>query len=194
MGGTRRRGAADLEQGEYNQWPNTSKMRSTYLAALSSCSRRFHQAVMAQTAAPAPLKPTASPSPAPSSASRWCPFGRHGDHRGQDVEVKPFLIGRTEVTWDMYDVFSLGLDAPRVAKARMPWRVRRSHTVRLTTAGATRAIRRSAWPDRPPRRLPSGSRRRLARVPPADRSRMDAGRRARAARSPDTGERRSRLA
>jgi formylglycine-generating enzyme required for sulfatase activity len=26
------------------------------------------------------------------------------------VEVEPFLIGRTEVTWDMYDVFALGLD------------------------------------------------------------------------------------
>jgi formylglycine-generating enzyme required for sulfatase activity len=32
---------------------------------------------------------------------------------GQTVEVKPFLIGRTEVTWDMYDVFSLGLDTPK---------------------------------------------------------------------------------
>jgi len=32
---------------------------------------------------------------------------------GQAVEVKPFLIGRTEVTWDMYDVFALGLDAPK---------------------------------------------------------------------------------
>jgi formylglycine-generating enzyme required for sulfatase activity len=27
--------------------------------------------------------------------------------------VKPFHIGRTEVTWDLYDVFALGLDAPR---------------------------------------------------------------------------------
>ena len=32
---------------------------------------------------------------------------------GQTVEVKPFLIGRTEVTWDMYDVFALGLDTPK---------------------------------------------------------------------------------
>jgi formylglycine-generating enzyme required for sulfatase activity len=30
--------------------------------------------------------------------------------QGRTVEVKPFLIGRTEVTWDMYDVFALGLD------------------------------------------------------------------------------------
>jgi formylglycine-generating enzyme required for sulfatase activity len=28
------------------------------------------------------------------------------------VEVAPFHLGRTEVTWDMYDVFALGLDAP----------------------------------------------------------------------------------
>lgn len=27
------------------------------------------------------------------------------------VEVAPFFIGRSEVTWDMYDVFALGLDA-----------------------------------------------------------------------------------
>jgi formylglycine-generating enzyme required for sulfatase activity len=29
------------------------------------------------------------------------------------VTVAPFLIGRTEVTWDMYDVFALRLDVPR---------------------------------------------------------------------------------
>jgi formylglycine-generating enzyme required for sulfatase activity len=28
------------------------------------------------------------------------------------VDVAPFHIGRTEVTWDMYDVFALGLDTP----------------------------------------------------------------------------------
>ena len=27
-------------------------------------------------------------------------------------QVAPFLIGRTEVTWDLYDVFALGLDRP----------------------------------------------------------------------------------
>lgn len=30
---------------------------------------------------------------------------------GSTVNVGRFLIGRTEVTWDMYDVFALGLDA-----------------------------------------------------------------------------------
>lgn len=32
---------------------------------------------------------------------------------GKEVKVQPFLIGRTEVTWDMYDVFELGLDTPK---------------------------------------------------------------------------------
>jgi formylglycine-generating enzyme required for sulfatase activity len=31
---------------------------------------------------------------------------------GRTVTVSPFHIGRTEVTWDMYDVFALGLDTP----------------------------------------------------------------------------------
>ncbi|HXW04613.1 MAG TPA: SUMF1/EgtB/PvdO family nonheme iron enzyme [Vicinamibacterales bacterium] len=30
---------------------------------------------------------------------------------GKPVAVGPFAIGRTEVTWDMYDVFALGLDS-----------------------------------------------------------------------------------
>jgi formylglycine-generating enzyme required for sulfatase activity len=32
---------------------------------------------------------------------------------GEPVSVAPFFIGRTEVTWDMYDVFALGLDTPK---------------------------------------------------------------------------------
>jgi formylglycine-generating enzyme required for sulfatase activity len=32
---------------------------------------------------------------------------------GKPTAVPPFYIGRTEVTWDMYDVFALGLDAPK---------------------------------------------------------------------------------
>lgn len=31
---------------------------------------------------------------------------------GRDVAVGAFYIGRTEVTWDLYDVFALGLDVP----------------------------------------------------------------------------------
>ena len=36
---------------------------------------------------------------------------------GQSIDVKPFFIGRTEVTWDLYDVFALGLDTPRGASS-----------------------------------------------------------------------------
>jgi formylglycine-generating enzyme required for sulfatase activity len=32
---------------------------------------------------------------------------------GKPLRVEPFLIGRTEVTWDMYDVFALGLDVAK---------------------------------------------------------------------------------
>ena len=32
---------------------------------------------------------------------------------GKSVAVAGFYIGRTEATWDMYDVFALGLDAPK---------------------------------------------------------------------------------
>jgi formylglycine-generating enzyme required for sulfatase activity len=35
------------------------------------------------------------------------------DVDGSSVTVKPFHIGRTEVTWDMYDVFALGLDVAK---------------------------------------------------------------------------------
>ena len=31
---------------------------------------------------------------------------------GTPLDVEPFFIGRTEVTWDVYDVFALGLDEP----------------------------------------------------------------------------------
>jgi formylglycine-generating enzyme required for sulfatase activity len=32
---------------------------------------------------------------------------------GKTVTVEPFHVGRTEVTWDLYDVFALGLDASK---------------------------------------------------------------------------------
>ena len=35
------------------------------------------------------------------------------DVDGASVTLKPFHIGRTEVTWDMYDVFALGLDVAK---------------------------------------------------------------------------------
>jgi formylglycine-generating enzyme required for sulfatase activity len=35
---------------------------------------------------------------------------------GKAVKVEPFEIGRTEVTWDMYDVFALNVDATDASK------------------------------------------------------------------------------
>jgi formylglycine-generating enzyme required for sulfatase activity len=35
-----------------------------------------------------------------------------GDGRGQVVQIKPFWIGQTEVTWDLYDVWVNKLDLP----------------------------------------------------------------------------------
>ncbi len=46
---------------------------------------------------------------------------------GTAVSIEPFLIGRTEVTWDMYDVFQLGLDqqagsgADAIARPSQPY-------------------------------------------------------------------------
>jgi formylglycine-generating enzyme required for sulfatase activity len=39
------------------------------------------------------------------------------DGKSQEVEIKPFLIGRTEVTWDEYDVFAFQLDLTDKEKA-----------------------------------------------------------------------------
>jgi formylglycine-generating enzyme required for sulfatase activity len=33
--------------------------------------------------------------------------------QGKPVTVAPFYVGRTEVTWDLYDVFAIGLDKPK---------------------------------------------------------------------------------
>jgi formylglycine-generating enzyme required for sulfatase activity len=47
---------------------------------------------------------------------------------GKRIDVAPFYIGRTEVTWDLYDVFALGLDrqaktgaADAVARPSQPY-------------------------------------------------------------------------
>ena len=49
---------------------------------------------------------------------------------GRTVDVKPFLIGRTEVSWDMYDVYMLRLDegntseaADAIARPSLPYAV-----------------------------------------------------------------------
>jgi formylglycine-generating enzyme required for sulfatase activity len=35
---------------------------------------------------------------------------------GTAVRVEPFFIGRTEVTWDLYDIFRFGLDTPKESR------------------------------------------------------------------------------
>jgi formylglycine-generating enzyme required for sulfatase activity len=54
------------------------------------------------------------------------PGGRVTLDSARTVEVAPFWIGRTEVTWDLYDVFALGLDtrtasAPPEARPSRPY-------------------------------------------------------------------------
>jgi formylglycine-generating enzyme required for sulfatase activity len=45
---------------------------------------------------------------------------------GDTVQVEPFLIGRTEVPWDLYDVFYLRLDVPRAMRDSVDARLRPS--------------------------------------------------------------------
>lgn len=86
-------------------------MRSTYLATLVFA---FSPALLAQTAAPGGLQAYRESIAGTVVSFDMVPVpGGAVTVEGQTVEVKPFLIGRTEVTWDMYDVFSLGLDTPK---------------------------------------------------------------------------------
>jgi len=83
-------------------------MRPTFLALLVSASAAT---LIAQTATPQAYRETISGTVVsfemvPVSSGQVTLDGK-------TVEVKPFLIGRTEVTWDLYDVFALGLDAPK---------------------------------------------------------------------------------
>ncbi len=88
-------------------------MRSTYLTAFLCA---LAPAVVAPTAQTAPGAPQAYRE---SIAGTVVTFemvpvpGGTVTLNGQSVDVKPFLIGRTEVTWDMYDVYALGLDEPK---------------------------------------------------------------------------------
>ena len=43
--------------------------------------------------------------------------GANVTFNGKPEVLRPFYIGKTEVTWDMYDVFALGLDAPAARPA-----------------------------------------------------------------------------
>jgi len=90
-------------------------MRSIFLAILvCGLAPALHPGARAQTAAPGALQAYRESITGTVVSFEMVPVpGGTATVGGQPVEVKPFLIGRTEVTWDMYDVFSLGLDAPK---------------------------------------------------------------------------------
>ena len=88
-------------------------MRSTYLVFVTVVCA-LGPALLAQTAAPGVSQAYRETIAGTVVTFEMVPVpGGTVDVAGQAVEVKPFLIGRTEVTWDMYDVFSLGLDAAK---------------------------------------------------------------------------------
>jgi formylglycine-generating enzyme required for sulfatase activity len=85
-------------------------MRSSYLAVVS-CVCALASLLGAQTSAPPAYRENITGTvvslemvPVPGGTVTVA---------GQTVQVKPFFIGRTEVTWDLYDVFALGLDVPK---------------------------------------------------------------------------------
>ena len=87
-------------------------MRSTYIAAVV-CACAVTTLLRAQTAAPG-AQAYRETIPGTVVSFEMVPVpGGTVTVAGQKVEVKPFFIGRTEVTWDLYDVFALGLDAPK---------------------------------------------------------------------------------
>lgn len=88
-------------------------MRSTYLAVIS-CACLLVPCVQAQTAAPGTSQADREHITGTVVSFEMVPVpGGTITVAGKPVQVKPFFIGRTEVTWDLYDVFSLGLDAPK---------------------------------------------------------------------------------
>src|SRR5262245_22082640 len=101
-------------------------MRATFLALLACASAAT---LLAQTATSQAYRETISGTVV-SFEMVAVPSGQV-TLDGKTVEVKTFLIGRTEVTWDLYDVFALGLDAPKggggadaVARPSQPDRAR----------------------------------------------------------------------
>lgn len=88
-------------------------MRSTYLAVIS-CVAGLAPMLQAQTAAPGASQAYRENVAGTVVTFEMVPVpGGIVTVAGQAVQVKPFFIGRTEVTWDLYDVFSLGLDLPK---------------------------------------------------------------------------------
>jgi formylglycine-generating enzyme required for sulfatase activity len=88
-------------------------MRSTYLAAIS-CVCALASLPQAQTAAPGASQAYRENITGTVVSFEMVPVpGGTVTVSGKAVQVKPLFIARTEVTWDLYDVFSLGLDVPK---------------------------------------------------------------------------------
>jgi formylglycine-generating enzyme required for sulfatase activity len=89
-------------------------MRSTYLAVLG-CACALAPLLRAQTAAPAAAQAYRETIAGTVVSFEMVPVpGGTVTVAGQKVEVKPFFIGRTEVTWDLQQRhFSLGLGVPQ---------------------------------------------------------------------------------
>ena len=88
-------------------------MRSTYLAVIS-CVCALASLPKAQTAAPGASQAYRESITGTVVSFEMVPVPAGTvTVAGKSVQVKPFFIGRTEVTWDLYDVFSLGLDVPK---------------------------------------------------------------------------------
>lgn len=86
-------------------------MRSTFLAIILCGSAPL---LLAQTAAPGAAQAYRETIAGTVVSFEMVPVpGGKVIVGGQTVEVKPFFIGRTEVTWELYDVFSLGLDVAK---------------------------------------------------------------------------------
>ncbi len=121
-------------------------MRSTFPGSSSVHARASLQAVLAATA-PAPPSLSRDPSPGTLVSFEMVPVPggtvtrRRETRRGQTVPDRPH---RSDVG-HVRRLRARPRHAEEPARAPMPSPVRRSHTVRLTTAGAMRATRRSAW-------------------------------------------------
>jgi len=88
-------------------------MRSTCLAAIV-CACAVGPLLRAQPAAPGTAQAYRETIAGTTVSFEMVPVpGGTATVAGQKVEVRPFFIGRTEVTWDLYDIFSLGLDTPK---------------------------------------------------------------------------------
>ena len=114
-------------------------MRSTYLAVIS-CVCALASLPKAQTAAPGASQAYRENITGTVVSFEMVPVPAGTvTVAGKAVQVKPFFIGRTEVTWDLTTSSRSALTSPRAGPTRMPSPAPRSRTARRTTAGVTPA-------------------------------------------------------